>query len=341
MRFTIQKNILANALSLLQPFLEKKDASQMISHILIEAEETGVWLSAMDVTKGFRLFVSANVETTGAATANGTKLLSNVNALNNSVTIERVEDVVMIKSGRSRMRLDSFNELHFPKFPEVSETDKPLSTKAVRDASKVFFSADHTHPKPFFQGVFIGDDIVGSNGHLLSLVNNTELGLECIVPKHMIKAINDFNCEERYITVGDTNMIDRGLKHFIFSRVINDKYPNYKRIIDNVGAYSESISMPKTELFEALMLCKTAWHEVMLKFCGDKVEFHSLDPEKSVKTSISIETVNDVEIALNIGYVLGFLKEASSEYQMEFNKVYGAVKFNSEGLSSYIQPVVV
>jgi len=341
MKFTIAKNVFSNALSLLQPFLDKKDASQMISHILLEAEETGVWLSATDHTKGFKIFISANVEVRGAATANGTKLLSNVNALNNSISIERVENIVIMKSGRSRMRLDSFDELLFPKFPEVAKADKPLSAKALRDASKVVFSTDHTHPKAFFQGVFVGDDIVGSDGHIMSLVNNTELGLECIVPKHMIKAINDFHCEERYITVGETNIIDRSLKHFMFSRVINAKYPNYKQIISKAGAYSESIAMPKAEFFEAVMLCKIAWHEVMLKFCGDRVEFYSLDPERSVKTSVSIDTVNEVEIALNIGYVLGFLKEASTEYKMEFNKVYGAVKFSSKGLISYIQPVVV
>jgi len=340
MEFAIEKYTLSNILAHLGSFLEKKDASQMASHVLMEVTETGVWFAANDGLKGLKLFAPVNVKTTGKATANGAKLTSFVNAVSDSISITKVDETIKIKSSRSRLSLDSFDANLFQTFPTATEKDKLLPISVFDLASKVTYSADPTNPQPFWHGVYIGDDIVAGNGHILTIAKNEEGGSSSIVPLHVIKKINELGLDERHISVGEINIIDQTQTHFLFSRAVNKDFPNYKRVMKDDYLHSEMHS--KRDFEDALKLCSLNHHEVKLKFKGSEIEFISLDPLNALKTSIEVKTVENVELNLNIGYMLSFLKNSTEqEFKLDFTDSSTSIRLTADDIVTYVQCVVV
>lgn len=76
MKITIQKSVIENMLIHAQPFLEKKDTSQITSHVLISVTDSIVTIKATDFEIGLEINTK-NVKITdeGTVTANGKNCL--------------------------------------------------------------------------------------------------------------------------------------------------------------------------------------------------------------------------------------------------------------------------
>jgi DNA polymerase-3 subunit beta len=96
MKISVQKSILEQVLSQMQPFLEKKDTSQITSHIYISAKDNILTLKATDYEMGLKAAIdNITIKNEGNATANGKKLLDIVRILkDNEVTLEKKEDTI-------------------------------------------------------------------------------------------------------------------------------------------------------------------------------------------------------------------------------------------------------
>ena len=84
MKFTINKQQIENIVSSMQPFLEKKDASAITSHIYLEVVNNKLNLKATDYEMG----LEANIDDItdyedGKATVNGSNLLNIIRRLKN------------------------------------------------------------------------------------------------------------------------------------------------------------------------------------------------------------------------------------------------------------------
>ena len=99
MKILVTKQLIESMLINLQPFLEKKDASQITSHIYFEAINDVVVLKASDGEIGLSIN-SKNIiiEHEGSFTANGKKFLDIIRILKNEdIVIEKIEDNINIK----------------------------------------------------------------------------------------------------------------------------------------------------------------------------------------------------------------------------------------------------
>ena len=92
MRITIAKSVLENMLIHVQPFLEKKDTSQITSHVSFEVQGTKLVVKATDYEVGLVIESDqVSVEMIGSITANGKKLLDIVRILKDSdIVIETI-----------------------------------------------------------------------------------------------------------------------------------------------------------------------------------------------------------------------------------------------------------
>ena len=100
MKFTIAKSMIENAVSSLQPFLEKKDASAITSHIYLEIINGKLILKATDYEIGLETQITELTDTSeGKATVNGSNLLGIIKRLKNSeIIIEAIDNNLIIKN---------------------------------------------------------------------------------------------------------------------------------------------------------------------------------------------------------------------------------------------------
>ena len=119
MKIRVPKQLIESILINLQPFLEKKDASQITSHVYIEAKNNHCTIKATDSEIGL-LITTKNIiiEHEGTITTNGKKLLEIIRILKDEeIVLEELSDNLHIKQYKSKFKLPIFNFQNFPTFP--------------------------------------------------------------------------------------------------------------------------------------------------------------------------------------------------------------------------------
>ena len=99
MKIKAQKQIIESILINLQPFLEKKDASQITSHILFTSQYDKCIVKATDGEIGLKIVTDhIIIESEGSFTANGKKLLDIVRILKDEeIILEILDNTLIIK----------------------------------------------------------------------------------------------------------------------------------------------------------------------------------------------------------------------------------------------------
>jgi len=93
MKVRADKQIIESILINLQPFLEKKDASQITSHIYFESQNDTCIIKATDSEIGLQIITNnLTIEHDGSFTANGKKLLDIVRILKEGEIVLEVLD---------------------------------------------------------------------------------------------------------------------------------------------------------------------------------------------------------------------------------------------------------
>jgi DNA polymerase-3 subunit beta len=119
MKLTIQKSIIENILIHASPFLEKKDTSQITSHIYLNASNSNLTIKATDYEIGLIVNTNKiNIIEDGSITANGKKFLDIVKILKNGeINLELKNDILYISQAHSNFKLPTFSSNDFPQFP--------------------------------------------------------------------------------------------------------------------------------------------------------------------------------------------------------------------------------
>ena len=165
MKILIKKSVLEPMLLNTQAYLEKKDLSQITSHVFLLTEENNFILKATDYEIGLSYFTKEiKIVSSGNATANGKKLLDIIKSLKeDDITLETINDYLYIKQNSSKYKLPMLNPNDFPLFPTIDEKPKfdINSATLVHAIKKIAPAIDTNNPK--FE----------LNGSLINIKNNT------------------------------------------------------------------------------------------------------------------------------------------------------------------------
>ena len=123
MKIKANKQIIESILINTQPFLEKKDASQITSHILFKTFEDKCIIKATDSEIGLKIITdNIVIEDEGSFTANGKKLLDIIRILkDDEIILEVLDNTLIIKQQNSKFKLPTFDANAYPKFPTIEE----------------------------------------------------------------------------------------------------------------------------------------------------------------------------------------------------------------------------
>jgi DNA polymerase-3 subunit beta len=355
MKISIAKTILENILIHSQAFLEKKDTSQITSHIYLETHAGKLLIKATDYEIGLKVETD-QVETLapGSVTANGKKLLDIIRILKDeNVILETIGEMLHIQQKQSNFKLPTFNANEFPQFP--NEDSKPKinldSQKLISSLKKITPAIDNNNPKFELNGALIDIStnkisIVSTDTRRLALVeieNNTNDELSLIIPKKAIIEIQKlfFNAIEIYYD--NTHLIIKSDQYTFFTKLINGKFPDFTRIIPKETKYN--LSLPKSMMIDAIKQITTISNDLKITFENDHITFESLSEDNiEAKTQITFNTPFNEQfvLAINSKYILDFLSQVTTgEFNIGLNESNLPFVVSSEDFKTIIMPIVI
>jgi len=326
MKFRVQKQIIESILTNLQPFLEKRDASQITSHIYFEIKAQDSVIKASDLEIGLQITTDQlTVQEEGNFTANGKKLLDIVRILKDGeIEFELIDETILIKQQNSKFKLPIFNPETYPKFPSIENKPKISldSLNLIKNLRKITPAIDTNNPKYELNGALINiksdrTDLVGTDTKRLAIAtikNSSDKELSLIIPKKAILEIQKLFFEQIDIYYDETNLVISNRNYLFFSRLINGKFPDYERIIPQKLKYK--VELPKKDMLSAIKMITTISQDIKIVFLENSILFHSLSADNvEAKTKLELKTgIKDrFEISLNSRYILDFLAQIEKD----------------------------
>jgi len=354
MKIIVTKQLIESILINIQPFLEKKDASQITSHVYIEAREDSCIIKATDSEIGL-LIKTENiiVEQEGKVTANGKKLLDIIRILKDEeITLEQINDNLNIKQNKSKFKLPLFNPENFPIFPSNANKSQITldSINLIRGLKTISSSIDSNNPKFELNGALLNikndkTELVGTDTRRLSIAyieNQSENEIDIIIPKKAILEIQKLFINEIEIYYDETNLVIQNKNYYFFTRLINGNFPNYERIIPR--DIKHHIRLPKKEMVDAIKMITTISQEIKITFNKESIIFNSLATDNiEAKTELLIETgLDNFELNVNSRYFLDFISQIDeSEFEILLNESTLPFILKDKQFITVIMPIIV
>jgi len=355
MIINIAKSILENMLIHAQPFLEKKDTSQITSHVYLNASNNNLTLKATDYEIGFNVNTSnINIIQDGSITANGKKFLDIVRILKDGdINLEVKNDTLHISQDHSNFKLPTFSYNEFPEFPSYENKSRITidSHTLIESLKKITPSIDTNNPKFELNGALIdiSHDFINfasTDTRRLAVVNinnNSENELSIIIPKKAIVEIQKLFFDNIELYYDDTNLIIHSEQYTFFTKLINGKFPDYSRIIPK--EITHSLILPKAIMIDSIKQITTISTDIKITFLNDVITFESLsDDNIEAKTEIGYKTgFNEpFSLAINSKYLLDFLNSINnSEFTIGLNEGNLPFILNDENFKTVVMPIVI
>ena len=355
MKITIQKSIIENILIHASPFLEKKDTSQITSHIYFNVSDSKLTLKATDYEIGFLVTTDkVNILEDGSVTANGKKLLDIIKILKDGeINLELRNDILNISQSHSKFKLPTFAFNEFPEFPNY-EGKTPISIESqvlIESLKKITPAIDNNNPKFELNGALIDiktDSInfASTDTRRLAVVNienQNSNELSIIIPKKAIIEIQKLFFENIELYYDETNLIIRSEQYLFFTKLINGKFPEYSRIIPKELA--NTLVLPKALIIDSLKQITTISTDVKITMLHNDITFESLsDDNIEAKTVVNHPTnfTAPFSIAINSRYLLDFLNSINnSEFTIGLNEGNLPFILSDGNFKTVVMPIVI
>jgi DNA polymerase-3 subunit beta len=321
MHIKIQKPVIESIISQALPFTEKKDNTQITSHILLNADEK-LTIKATDKEIGIEIKTEADILEKGVITINGRRFADIIKTLQNKeIEIKNEGDNIIITQDTSVYKLSTFNASEFPEFPNPDDLEKlNVNSEEFADAiKKIFPVIDTNNPKYELNGALFDisekTNFVSTDTRRLAVYYSDANGKEnqIIVPKRAISEIKRIYKEEMEILYDDVYLILKDENTLFFTKLINGKFPAYKKIIPEKFKYELKIN--KSDFLSHLKQVSIISNEVKISIKKDKIEFESISDEMmQAKTSMAFSCdIDEFTFAVNSRYVFDFLNVINSE----------------------------
>ena len=356
MQFQIAKTVLENILIHTQPFLEKKDLSQITSHLYFEATASNtLTVKATDFEIGLVIEANnVNVLEPGMATANGKKLLDIVRILNDGeINLATVDGMLDITQEHSNFQLPMYNAQEYPAFEGIEnkpkvEIDSSLLINALK---KITPAADSNNPKFELNGALIDikQDLINFVATdtrrlaIISIPNTGETELSLIIPKKAIIEIQKLFTSNIDIYYDATHLLIKSDQYTFFTKLINGNFPDYNRIIPTATKYN--LTLPKNDFIKAIKQITTISNDMKLTLEAGKILFESLSDENN-KATTEIDTETGIEtpfsFAVNSRYILDFLGQIEqNSFTLGINEPNLPFLLQETNFKTIVMPIVI
>jgi DNA polymerase-3 subunit beta len=354
MKVRVQKQIIETLLINLQPFLEKKDASQITSHIFFKTDGDNCVIKATDSEIGLQIVTNQiAIDHPGDFTVNGKKFLDVIRILkDDEIILELLNNILSVKQQHSKFKLPVFDSTNYPVFPTTEEKSKIAldSLSLIRNLKKISPAIDTNSPKFELNGALIsirneGTDLVGTDTRRLAIAaipSGSETELSLILPKKAILEIQKLFLDKIEIYYDETTLIIQNNNYLFYSRLINGKFPDYQRIVPS--SIKHQFDLPKKAMLDSIRMITTISQDIKITFDSNSIIFNSLSADNvEAKTEIELNTgfKDKFEISLNSKYMLDFLSQVDHDtFQIGLNEPSLPFLVKDDNFMTIIMPIV-
>jgi|SRR3954447_6144961 len=257
---------LLHALGIVSRGVSTRTTVQILSGILLEAEEGTLRLAATDMEVSLRTALDAKVESEGSVVVPGRLLLELARLLPAAeVSLEHKpeEAAVEIRCGAASYRLHTYNPEDFPRLPqtqgiEFHDVDRATLLDTVARVSR---SASRDESRPVLTGVLMRFEpgklvMAATDSYRLSVKETTIEGtlpeLEAIVPARALGELARIAPEGEHVSLGvHENQVVFGTgTAWLTTRRIDGQFPNYKQLVPET--FEHEVPLPREELLDVV-----------------------------------------------------------------------------------------
>jgi DNA polymerase III subunit beta len=245
MKFTIEKQTLADALNRVTAAIEKRNTIPILANVLLTAKSDTVTIEGTDL----ELVAVANapcdqVQSEGKITVSAELLSGIVSkiAKEDLIDIDLVDGFLQIKSGKSKFKLATLPADNYPNWADAYyNLNTTLDASALKAAlARVAYSMSDEGTRYYLCGVYAhnaedGLRFVATNGHTLAYASCGDKidGFEgVIIPRKVITILQkalDFGSVD--VSVSSNMICFSAGEWSITSKLVEGTYPDYIRVV--------------------------------------------------------------------------------------------------------------
>lgn len=342
MKFSVNKNLLSQAASIVQRAASTKDTIPALSGMLITAEKDRLILQGTDLDIGIKKIIfPADIVSEGSALVNAKYFSDLVRYLSEeevTISLDETNNKLNVYNGFSSSYLNLYNPDDFPEMPlnkvtHISTIPQLVLKNFIR---KTVIAAAVTHFKPVFTGIlfdFSGDSLtmVASDTHRQAVIRSEQIKSEQL-PGQYIIPVRIMSDIARILEDGDSE-INIGLaeNHIVFytteqdlscsSRLIEGQYPNYIQVIPknfvNTFLVNSSLLTQSLERTSLMPFDQKMIQYVKMNFEPEQLVISAFSEKMGEMTEIikevEAESKQAVELNFNTRYLLDAVKLLSQE----------------------------
>ena len=338
MKFSIDRSALLTALQHVHSVVERRNTIPILSNVLIEAKEDGVYLTATDMD--IAVIEKINLEKSevmqlGTITTSAQMLYDIVRKLPENIKVELLSeknDRLGIKASSSSFALNCLPAEDFPSISqeEFKYTFSLETNDLIRLIDKTSFAMSLEETRYYLNGIYLhavkdtdGEKLrtVSTDGHRLSRVDmNIPEGANeipgVIVPRKTIMEIRKL-LEDHSDTINlslSDNKIKLSFSNVILtSKLLDGTFPDYSRVIPEQN--DKTVTISNQLLSEAVDRVSTVSTDktraIKVNISKGNLIISATNPDKG-SASESLDVIYDgeeVEIGFNSKYVLDVARQ--------------------------------
>jgi len=334
MKFSVEKDLLLEALQKAQSIVKPKTPMPILSNVLIEAEEEGtLTLTTTDQEMSVRMRVPATVEEPGATTVPVRRLFGICHGLVSPQVDVWVSDdqVTNVYAGSFSGKLEGLSPEDFPPLPSFEESFSYEIDQGVLKGllQKTAYAASTDESRAILNGSLLSFrenklTVVCTDGRRLALAEQelnlpADAEMEVVAPTKTVNELIRTLDEEGSATIkaSATQIAIEFGDTFIISKLIDGTYPNYRQVIP--AQCEERLAIERETFLAAIQrvsrLLEDQASSVRLDIAENRIELLAFAPEiGEAKDVVPIKYSGEkISIAFNPAFLMAPLKHLESD----------------------------
>lgn len=300
MKLRIEREALLKGVGRTLGVVDRRGTMPILSHFLMDAQDSQITIAATDLEVSFRGVYTAEVLESGALTLPAHYFHNLVKELpGDFLELAGTEKSnLQIQVGESRYQLLGLPADQFPPIPEITDQSMAeVESKQLKEMiEKTIFSVSVDDLQYHLSGIFwekvegLQLRLVSTDGHRLTVIQrplpqSEQFAIEdgILIPRKGVAEISRLLAEEEKVSLGlsKKSLALKADNKFLFIRLLEKKFPDYRRIIPESFAFRFSLN--RQALFETIkrisLLSTERFRGVIFNLSADTLEVNFQNPE--------------------------------------------------------------
>ncbi len=334
MDFKVTKSALLEGIQIVQNAVSQKSSLPILSNVLLEAEASGLKITATDLDLGICATVPIEVTLPGAITVPARKFFDIIKTLPEESDIYvsmKKNNFVSIRSGKANFKIIGLPKEEFPQLLFKNKDQIVLESgifKKMMNLTDFAMSRDDT--RFVLNGILLsvkGDKLtmVATDGRRLAAVSQklakkTLFQTEIIVPLKTVQEAKRLLSEQGDVEIGfgENQVKIQFQTSYILSRLIEGEFPNYEKVIPQKSL--KEIKVSRNEFLSAAQRASIFTDQdsmaIKLNINKKKMTISKNTPylgEAREELDVDYSGDEDMEIGFNPKYLIDVLKNLDDQ----------------------------